>query len=244
MKLFNLIGIFSFFCLWFILTYSGFVNPLFIPSPLDVLKQIPIIIKEGFIIDIIYTMFRLIAGFIIGSLLGIGLGILMGYYKNIYNLLETLVDFFRSVPVTSLFPLFLLFFGIGDIAKILIAAWSSSLIILINTMYGVKNANKLKLLVGQLMGANSYKLLKYIIIPDALPDIVVGLRTGVSLALIVVVVSEMFLGTKYGLGQIIYNSSLLYETPTMYAAIIFTGLIGYGLNKIFIHLEKRIVHWN
>jgi len=80
-------------------------------------------------------------------------------------------------------------------------------------------------------------------VPDALPGIMIGFRTGISLALIVVIVSEMFLGTKQGLGQVIYNSSLLYETPKMYAAIFYTGAIGYGLNKFFVVFERKVVHW-
>jgi NitT/TauT family transport system permease protein len=230
--------------MWAILTYSGLVKPFLLPTPTDVVvRMVEMLLYETTLLDISYTLIRLLFGFSIGTLLGVSIGILMGYFQRLYDSLEILVDFSRSVPVTALFPLFLLLFGIGDLAKVLISAWSSALIILINTMYGVRHSSRLRLTVAKIMKASKLQLFKTVIFPDALPEIFVGLRTGVSLALIVVVVSEMFLGTRIGLGQLIFNSSLLYETPTMYAAIVFTGLIGYGINKFFIAIEKRIVHW-
>jgi NitT/TauT family transport system permease protein len=205
--------------------------------------MIKLVVNGEVLDDVVQTLLRLILGFSLGVIFGVPIGILMGYYRRVYNSLEALVDFFRSVPVTSLFPLFLLLFGIGDMAKIFIAAWSSSLLILINTMYGVRHSSITRQLVVKVMKASRRQVFTEVVIPDALPEIFVGFRTGVSLALVVVVVSEMFLGTRVGLGQVIYNSSLLYETATMYAAIGYTGLIGYGINKLFILLEKQIVHW-
>lgn len=226
------------------MTYAGLVRPIFIPTPTEVLGRMGLLLTSGVIFDhIAHTFLRLMLGFGLGVLIGVPVGVIMGWSRAIYDSLEALVDFFRSVPVTSLFPLFLLLFGIGDTAKILIAAWSSSLIILINTMYGVRHSSVTRQLVVRVMKAKKRQLLTEVIVPDALPEIFVGFRTGISLALIVVIVSEMFLGTHAGLGQIIYNSSVLYETRTMYAAIGYAGIIGYGVNKIFLLLEKRVVHW-
>jgi NitT/TauT family transport system permease protein len=170
-------------------------------------------------------------------------GLLLGYSKAIYESMEVVVDFFRSIPVFCLFPLFLVFFGIGDTAKICTAAWSSSFIILVNTMYGVRNSTKTRRMVAQTMGATKVQILCEVIVPDALPDIVVGMRNGLSLALIVVVVTEMFMGTRFGLGREIFDASMVYQIPRMYAAILVTGLLGYALNKIFVLIERRVVHW-
>lgn len=239
-----LIGPIIFLGIWSLVTYIGLVEPIFIPPPTIVFVRMVDLVFNGAILDdIAQTLLRLLLGFGLGAIVGVLIGMIMGYFHRIYDSLEALVDFFRSVPVTSLFPLFLLFFGIGDLAKVFIAAWSSSLIILINTMYGVRHSSVIRQLVVKTMKANKRQLFTEVIIPNALPEIFVGFRTGVSLALIVIIVSEMFLGTRVGLGQVIYNSSLLYETATMYAAIGYTGIMGYGLNKLFIFIERRIVHW-
>jgi NitT/TauT family transport system permease protein len=244
MRTSHFIGIFILLLIWSIFTYSEIVPTFYIPTPTIVMTQMVELLFDGSILgDIGLTLLRLVLGFIMGTIIGVTIGIMMGYYQKIYDSLEIIVDFFRSVPATSLFPLFLLLFGIGDVAKIFIAAWSSSLVILINTMYGVRHSSKIRQLVIVTMKANRWQVLREVILPDALPEMFVGFRTGISLGLVVVIVSEMFLGTKIGLGQLIYNSSLLYETPTMYAAIVYTGLIGYALNKLFILFEHKIVHW-
>jgi NitT/TauT family transport system permease protein len=144
----------------------------------------------------------------------------------------------------AVFPLFLLVFGLGDPAKIAIAAWSGSLIIVVNTMYGVRTSKASRQAAARVFGASRLQVFTKVVVPDALPQIVAGLRISVSLCLIVVVVAEMFMGTRAGIGMAIYNAGLLYETPKMLAGIVVAGLLGYAVNKIFVVAERRIVHWS
>ncbi len=230
--------------IWVIIASFKIINPIFLPSPFDVLSQLWNLIISGEITHDIYsTIYRLIIGFSLGIFIGVPIGLLMGYSKRIYNSLEIVIEMFRSIPVVALFPLFLIFFGLGDASKFTIAAWSSSLIILINTMYGVKNSKKTRLMVAQTMKATPAQIFIKIVFPEAIPDMFVGLRTGLSIALIVVIMSEMFMGTQTGLGQRIFNAHLLYQIPEMYAAIVITGLLGFTINKLFIIAEKRFLHW-
>ena len=244
MKRTTLIGPLILLFLWFIITTLELVNPLFVPSIPSVLASFKDLFSGADVyVDLFSTLQRLVFGFAIGAILGIMLGIPAGYSEELYNMLEFLIDFFRSIPVTALFPLFLLFFGIGDFAKIGIAAWSSSLIVLFNTIYGVRNSRKTRVLVAQIMKATKFQLFYRVVLPDSLPQIFVGLRTSLSLALIVVIVTEMFLGTTTGIGQRIFNTSITYRVPEMYASILLAGILGYTLNKLFALLESRIVHW-
>lgn len=167
----------------------------------------------------------------------------MGYSDKVYGALEFLVDFFRSIPALALFPLFLLFLGIGDSAKIGVVVFACFFVVLINAMYGVKNANKTRIMASKTMGANNFDIFRKIIFWDALPDIVTGLRISLSMSLLVVIVTEMFLGTEVGLGHRIYDAHLIYRIPEMYASIIIVGLLGYFLNKIFVWVERRSIHW-
>ena len=101
----------------------------------------------------------------------------------------------------------------------------------------------LELMVDKAFRLKQYQILLKIVFPDALPQIAVGIRTALSLALVLVVVSEMFFGTSRGLGHRIYDYHLVFSVPEMYVAIIWTGILGYAFNKIFIQFEERIIHW-
>lgn len=227
------------FLLWIIITKFQFINHFYLPSPLEVLLSI----KPSIIIHVVYTLIRLLSAFILSLLIGIPIGLFMGWSRNVYKSLEFLVDFSRSIPASALFPLFILFFGIGDLAKIAAAAWASGFVIIINTMYGVFHARQMRLKMAKIMNVPLHILIIKILFPESLPSIMVGIRQAVSLSLVIIVITEMFIGTDYGLGQVIIDSQLVYRIPEMYSAIIITGLLGYILNKLFLIIERRVVHW-
>ena len=229
---------------WWMVVFAGVANPLFLPSPVDVFKTFGVmLVKNQFTIDALMTLGRTIAGFALSTVIGIGLGLILGIDRRVYGYFEFIIDFLRSVPATALFPLFILFFGVGDFAKVTVVVFSCSLIILINTAYGVINSKKTRLLMVSMYGATRYQRFIKVVLPEALPQIFVGLRTAVSIALILVVVTEMFIGTTIGLGYRIYNAQLVYRTPEMYALILLTGIIGYALNQCFALIEKQLIHW-
>lgn len=231
--------------IWFAISHLNVINPLFLPAPEIVFIKLGELLVTGQIIpDVTMTLLRMFAGFALAMLIGIPIGLLMGYYRRVYDSLQFIVDFFRSLPATALFPLFLLFFGIGDAAKIAVVTFACSLIIIVNTMYGVRNATKLRIIAAKTMKANKIDLFKKVIIPEALPAIFTGLRIAISLALILVIVTEMFIGTMVGLGHIIIDSQLIYNIPEMYSAIILTGMLGYLINMGVIRIENKFVHWS
>jgi NitT/TauT family transport system permease protein len=239
-----LIGPLVILVIWFLLTSLGIISPLFLPSIPNLGKELYNQLILGKILpDIAATMYRAILGLILGSLIGVPVGILMGFSEKIYASMELVIDFSRSLPAMALFPLFLLFFGLGDTAKISIAFWATFLFMVINTIYGVKSCKETRIMVAKTMGASKLQIFVKVILPSSLPGIFAGVRVSISMALIVVVVSEMFMGTIYGLGQRIYNASLMYKIPEMYAAILVTGIIGYLLNKIAVLFEGKFIHW-
>lgn len=230
--------------LWWVAVLAGVANPLFLPSPIDVFKTLGVIVaKNQVTMDILVTLARTIVGFAISTLIGMLIGLIVGIDRRIYNYFEFIIDFLRSIPATALFPLLILFFGVGDVAKVTAVVFSCSLILVINTAYGVMNSRKTRLLMIQMYGATRYQRFTKVILPEALPQIFVGLRTAVSIALILIVVTEMFIGTTVGLGYRIYNAQLVYRMPEMYAAILLTGILGYVLNQCFAIAERKLIHW-
>lgn len=239
-----IIGPIVFLLIWALVTYLKIVNPVLIPSPWVVIVKIITLFYNGKIwVDLFATFYRLLFGFTLSIIFGIPLGLILGSSKKLSDSLEFLIDFFRSIPASALFPMFLLFFGIGDNAKISVVIFSCSLNIIIYTMYGVKNCKESRIRAAKIMKANKISIFTKVIFPESLPHIFAGLRISISIALILVIVSEMFIGTKHGLGHLIYDSHLMFRIPTMYAAILITGVLGYILNKILMIIESKIFHW-
>ena len=243
--LFTMFAIFILLIIWSLLSVSGVINKLFLPTPLEVAGKLIDLIGTGEIFpDIFATLYRTLIGFLIGSTVGIVIGLVMGYYKKIYNSLEFIVDFFRSIPATALFPLFLLFFGIGDEAKIAVVIFASSLIVIVNTMYGVRHRSQIRSNFAKTINLEKINLFKKVILPDAMPHIFAGLRIAISISLILAVVTEMFIGTSLGLGRRIIDAQLVYRIPEMYSAIILTGILGYLINWLVLFVERRKIHWS
>lgn len=230
--------------LWWIVTELNFVSPIMLPRLDDTLGRFfSLLVSTKAFPDLWATLYRTILGFGIASFFGIIAGLVVGKYARIYKTFEIVIDFFRSLPATAMFPLFLLIFGIGSASKIAIAFFISFWVVLLNSAYGVIHSSKTRTKVAKSLGATNWQIFKDITVMEALPQITVGLRTAISLSLIVVVVSEMFIGSSAGLGQRIYDSYLTYETVNLYAWLLIVGLVGYILNKFFVLFEKRTLHW-
>jgi ABC-type nitrate/sulfonate/bicarbonate transport system permease component len=194
--------------------------------------------------DFLKTVFRTFTAMLVAAVIAIPLGILLGASERTYRAVEFIIDFFRSTPASAMFPLFLVIFGVGDKTKIYVAAFGAALVIVFNVAYGVMNARKTRILAAKVMGASRFQVLRDVILMESLPQTFVGLRNGVSLALVIVVVAEMFIGSVDGLGHRVFESQQLFEMPDMYAAIFAAGALGYGLNILFLLIEKRFVHWS
>jgi NitT/TauT family transport system permease protein len=106
------------------------------------------------------------------------------------------------------------------------------------------HAKKSRVLAAQIMGATKAQIFRWILFWESLPQTFIGLRSAVSLSLVIIVVTEMFIGTTSGLGRKIIDSQITYEIPTMYATILLAGIVGYLLNLFFLTIEKRFLHWS
>ena len=224
--------------------YLGIFNRLMFPNPIKVIDQLISLFFIGETYSNIFlTLSRVISGIIISMIIGVPFGLLLGYFDKVYDMFEFIIDFCRSIPATALFPLFMLFFGVGNLSKIFLSAWIATLVIIINTSYGVRHANKSYIKMAKIYNSSRRFIFTSVIFPGALPNIFSALRIGVSLVLIVIIVSEMFIGSVNGLGHAILDAQLSYQIPTMYALIILTGILGYLLNLLFLLAEKRTIHW-
>lgn len=239
-----LIGPLIVIMIWTIVSSIHLIDSFFLPSPISVFSKLLQLMSEGTILpDLVMTLERIFSAFLIALIIGIPLGLVLGASRKGYEAFGLVIDFFRSIPATAIFPLFLLIFGIGDESKVAVAASASALIIIFNTAQGIRNSSKVKSLAAKLMGANRIQIFRKILFWESLPQIFIGIRTALSLTLIIIVVTEMFIGTNGGLGKRIVDYQIVYEVTSMYAVILLTGIVGYLLNWMVALLEKRVVHW-
>ncbi len=194
--------------------------------------------------DFLVTVWRTVQAFLIAAAVGMPLGVLLGSSEKAYRSVEFLIDFFRSTPSSALIPLFLMIFGVSDINKVAIAAFGAMLIVVFNSAYGVINARKQRVMAAKVMGASKWQVFKDVLIWESLQPSFVGLRSAVSMALVIVIVAEMFIGADSGLGNRIINSQQVMNVKDMYASILAAGALGYALNVLFLLVERRIVHWS
>ncbi|MGE8617618.1 MAG: ABC transporter permease [Achromobacter spanius] len=240
-----LIGPLALFIIWDLVVRLQLVSPVLLPTPSATIVALVKGLAGGPLLwDFLSSLNRTLQAFVIAGVIGVPLGVLLGSNEKAYRSVEFLVDFFRSTPSSALIPLFLMIFGVTDMNKIAIAAFAAVLVILFNSAYGVINARKQRVMAARVMGASRWQIFKDVLIWESLQPTFVGLRSGVSMALVIVIVAEMFIGSDSGLGNRIINSQQVLNVREMYAAILAAGALGYVLNIIFLVLEKRVVHWS
>jgi len=239
------VGVVGLVVLWYAAVWVQIVDPVLLPSPTDTFSAMWKGMFQGKLgFDFLRTVERTTYATLIAAAISIPLGILLGSSERVYRSVEFVIDFFRSTPASAMFPLFLVLFGVGDATKISVAAFGAALVIVFNVAYGVMNARKTRLLAAKVMGASKFRVLTDVMLLESLPQTFVGLRNGVSLALVIVVVAEMFIGSTDGLGHRVFESQQLFEMPDMYAAIFAAGALGYGFNLLFLLVERQFVHWS
>ena len=233
------------FVIWDVVVRAGWIKAILLPSPADTLVALVTGLAGGVLmIDFLVTVQRTLQAFAIAAIVGVPLGVLLGSNEKAYRSVEFLIDFFRSTPSSALIPLFLLIFGVSDINKVAIAAFGAFLIVIFNSAYGVINARKQRVMAAKVMGASRWRIFKDVLLWESLQPSFVGLRSAVSMALVIVIVAEMFIGSENGLGHAIIDAQQVLNVKTMYAAILSAGALGYALNIVFLMLERRIVHWS
>jgi NitT/TauT family transport system permease protein len=233
------------FIVWDLVVRFGLIKPILLPTPADTIATLITGLAGGpLLIDFAVTVWRTLQAFVIAAAIGVPLGVLLGSNEKAYRSVEFLIDFFRSTPSSALIPLFLLIFGVSDVNKVAIAAFGALLIVVFNSAYGVINARKQRVMAARVMGASRWQIFKDVLVWESLQPSFVGLRSAVSMALVIVIVAEMFIGSDTGLGHRIIDAQQVLNVKSMYAAILAAGALGYALNVLFLFAERRIVHWS
>ncbi|WP_166873331.1 ABC transporter permease [Salinibacterium sp. ZJ450] len=227
--------------LWWVLTL-GEVN-FYTPKPGQLVQTfVDVWFSERFFDDVLPSLTRLAIGVVVAILLGIALGTLIGSVRWLRQLFEPLLEFFRAIPPPVLVPLLLLLVGVNDQMKILVIISGALWPVLLNTVEGVRAVDDVLGDATRVYGIHGFARIRYLVLPSASPQIMAGVRQCLSIALILMVISEMFASSS-GLGFTIIQFQRSFAIPEMWSGIVLLGLIGIALSLIFQFVERRILHW-
>jgi NitT/TauT family transport system permease protein len=193
----------------------------------------------------IETVLRLLAGFGLAAIAGVTIGVLMGRSRRAEDILLPLISVTAPIPGLAYAPLFLLWFGLGDIPAILLVAFVSSFPVIFNSWTGVKAVKEIWVRSAQTMGADDRRLFRFVILPGALPFILTGLRLGLAQAWRILIAVEMLAAVPWGLGWLIFGARKFLDTDAMMSGIVVIALLGLALEKfVFKAIEDyTVVRW-
>jgi len=228
---------------WQLLVQTGKLSELFLPAPLSVLATMWDLTRSSQLPwAVLVSLNRVVQGFVYGAAVGVFLGLLAGAVGWIEDLLDPWVAAVYPIPKSALFPLFLLWFGLGDPSKIATIAIGVLFLVLVNTMAGVKSINPVLLKAAHDLGAGRLQIFTKVILPGALPSIFTGLRLGAGMALILVFITEIE-ATKAGLGFLLWEAFQLLDTKQVFAGVVTFGLLGVASTWLLQWLERVGCPW-
>jgi NitT/TauT family transport system permease protein len=191
------------------------------------------------------TLVRLLAGFALAAVAGVAIGFAMGRSRRAEDVALPLISIGAPIPGLAYAPLFLLWFGLGNVTAVVLVAFVSAFPIIFNTWTGVKAVKEVWVRSAQAMGADDRRLLHHVILPGALPYMLTGLRLGLAQAWRILVGVEMLAAVPWGLGWMIFGAREFLNTDVMLAGVAVIGAIGLALEKlVFQRLERyTVVRW-
>lgn len=219
---------------------ANYNDPDFLPGPLKTLEGLKEIIKSGVLWeDVKISMQRVAVGWLRGLVIAIPAGLLIGRFQLVKSLIEPLVNFFRFVPAIGFLTLFLMWFGVGEASKTVLITYAVVFPVIINTIAGVVGIDPVKYQAAESLGANRIQSFFTVTIPAAVPNILTGVRLGLSGAIISIVAAEM-LAASEGIGYLIYTSRLYYRTDWIFVGIVLLGLLGFLADKVIRLLAYKL----
>jgi ABC-type nitrate/sulfonate/bicarbonate transport system permease component len=248
----SVIGPIAFVLLWWVVAASGLFPSAVLPAPPSVVAAIfewafgnptagPYSGSLG--AAIVASTERVFFGFSIAAVLGIVIGIPAGYFRVFGKIIDPLIQLLRPIPVTAWVPLSLVFFGFGFKGALFLVALGSFFPIVVNTIEGVRGANRMLVRVGRMLGANRLQLLTLFILPASLPSIFVGLRVGVGISWVLVIVAEL-LSVKSGIGYTLLDAYSFNRYDVVIAAMILLGVMGFLSDRIVVAVAAVLLRWH
>lgn len=229
--------------LWELAVRLSLLDARFFPAPTSIAGTFGHLIATGeLLVHLQASLGRIIVGFVMGAIPALILGIVMGLSPWIRAAVNPMVAATYPIPKIAILPLIMLIFGLGETSKYVTVAIAGFFLILINTMAGVMNIERIYLDVGKNFGAKRWDMYRTIALPGALPMIFAGFRLAWGISLLVIVAAE-FVGANNGIGFLIWQSWQIFSVESMYVGLIVISVLGYVSSLILDELERKLIPW-
>ncbi|MDY6272610.1 MAG: ABC transporter permease [Selenomonadaceae bacterium] len=232
------------FLVWSVLTYTGLVDPSFMPTPGHTLESAAQLFTDhDFVKDIGISTYRVLAGFLISAVVALPVGLLIGTYAPIDALIEPITSFIRYLPATAFIPLFILWIGIDESEKIALIIMGSLPQLILMVAVDVRKVPHDLVEVSYTLGTKPSRVLTKIILPASLPHIVDSLRMVLGWAWTYVVVAEM-VGASAGIGYMMIQSQRMLNVGNIFVGLLTIGLLGLFFDCLFMGIKKIFFRWS
>ena len=229
--------------IWEVASRRGWVDPKLVPPASAAFLDVWELIVTGEILTILWASARrVLAGYAIAVALGVAIGTLMARVRAAEDIFDPVVELIRPVSPLAIFPLALLWFGIGDASKIFLIALSCSFPVILNTYAGVRGIDRPLILAARSLGANRREIFTRVVLPGSLPQIFTGVRLAWGISLIVIIASEM-VGATAGLGYMILNAQQVFQVERVFSGIIIVGTLGFVTDLGLRWLRRELMPW-
>lgn len=229
--------------LWQILSGTGAISQQMFSSPWLIVKQYFYLTSSGELPHHLrISVVRASIGFLFGASSGLLLGMLVGMYRPVEEVLNPTVQMIRTIPLLAITPLFIMWFGFGELSKVLLISMGAFFPLYVNTFLGVRNVDSKLFDVARVMEFSRFSQVVKLVIPAALPNILLGIRLSLSIAWLCLVVAEL-LGADTGVGYMIQEARSFMQTDVMFVGITIFALVGKLSDSIVRILENRLLCW-
>jgi len=229
--------------LWQILSSNGAISETLYSSPWNILKEYYELTKTGELPHHLrISLVRASLGFLFGGGAGLLIGLLVGMSRPIEEVLNPTVQMLRTIPLLAITPLFIMWFGFGELSKVLLISLGAFFPMYVNTFLGVRNVDAKLFDVGRVLEFNWWKRTTRLVLPAALPNILLGTRLSLSISWLCLVVAEL-LGAESGVGYMIQDARSFVQTDVVFVGITIFAIVGKLSDSIVRVLEQRLLRW-
>jgi len=243
----SIISIICMLALWWIATNMGWIRPLFLPRPEAIWMAFQQAIagdldNHTLWVHFAWSMYRVFSAFALAVVIGIPVGIAMGVSRIARGIFDPPIEFYRPLPPLAYLPLMIIWFGIGEQSKIMLLFLAIFAPVALSARSGVRSVSQEQIQAALSMGASRAQMVRHVVLPSALPEILVGLRIGMGVGWTTLVAAEM-VAADAGLGKMVYNASNFLRTDVVILGIIAIGFMAYVFEMVMRFLERLLVPW-
>jgi len=243
----SLVTVATLLFIWWLITALGLVKPLFVPSPQAIVLKFVSIWSNGFTNTPLWAHTLISAGRVFGAFalacaIGVPLGLAMGMVPAVRGIFDPLIEFYRPIPPLAYLPLMIIWFGIGETTKVLLIFLSVFAPVALGARAGVRSAAIEQIHAAYSFGGTRWQVLKSVILPAALPEILTAMRVGIGFGWTTLVAAEMVAATK-GIGYMVLAASQFLQTSTVIMGIFVIAAIAYLFDMLMRFIERKVVPW-